>query len=37
MPVTPAPSAEALGILRSRVANEVAETYPGFAKAQWGV
>jgi glutaconate CoA-transferase subunit B len=36
-PGTPPPSAETLVLLRSRVASEVAETYPGFAKAQWGV
>ncbi len=37
VPVTPSPSAEALTMLRTRVAREVAETYPGFAKSQWGV
>jgi glutaconate CoA-transferase subunit B len=37
VPVTPPPSADTLALLRSRVASEVAETYPGFAKAQWGV
>lgn len=37
VPATPPPSAEALTTLRTRVAKEVAETYPGFAKAQWGV
>jgi glutaconate CoA-transferase subunit B len=37
VPVTPPPTAETLVLLRSRVASEVAETYPGFAKAQWGV
>jgi glutaconate CoA-transferase, subunit B len=35
--VTPDPPADALALLRTRVAREVAETYPGFAKAQWGV
>jgi len=37
VPVTLAPAAETLAILRTRVAKEVAETYPGFAKAQWRV
>ena len=37
VPVTAAPSTDVLAVLRSRVAKEVAETYPGFAKAQWGV
>ena len=37
VPVTPAPSAHMLALLRTQVAGEVAETYPGFAKAQWGV
>jgi glutaconate CoA-transferase subunit B len=37
VPATPPPSAEALSMLRTRVASEVAETYPGFAQAQWGV
>jgi glutaconate CoA-transferase subunit B len=36
-PVTPPPTAETLVLLRSRVASEVAATYPGFAKAQWDV
>lgn len=35
--VTPTPSAETLAILRTRVAREVAETYPGFARTQWGI
>ena len=37
VPVTPAPSVEALAMLRGRVAREVAEIYPGFAMARWGV
>ena len=34
---TPALPADALATLRTRVATEVAETYPGFARSQWGV
>lgn len=37
VPVTAAPPAEVLAVLRAKVAREVAETYPGFAKAQWSV
>jgi glutaconate CoA-transferase subunit B len=37
VPVTPAPDAETLELLRTRVAREVAETYPGFARRAWGV
>lgn len=37
VPVTPALPADALELLRGKVAREVAETYPGFARAQWGV
>jgi glutaconate CoA-transferase, subunit B len=37
VPTTPALPADALALLRTRVAAEVAETYPAFAKAQWGV
>lgn len=36
IPETPALPGEALAILRTRVALEVAETYPGFARTQWG-
>jgi glutaconate CoA-transferase, subunit B len=37
VPVTPAPTPEVLAMLRAKVAREVAETYPGFARAQWSV
>jgi glutaconate CoA-transferase, subunit B len=37
VPVTPPPTPDVLELLRSRVAGQVAETYPGFARAQWGV
>lgn len=37
VPVTPSPSADALTVLRTKVAREVAETYPGFARTQWGI
>jgi glutaconate CoA-transferase subunit B len=37
VPQTPALDAEGLALLRSTVAREVAETYPGFARKQWGV
>jgi glutaconate CoA-transferase subunit B len=37
VPETPAPDAETLELLRTRVAHEVAETYPGFARRAWGV
>ena len=37
VPHTPLPDPAALGLLRSRVAGEVAETYPAFAQKLWGV
>ena len=37
VPQTPALDAEGLALLRSSVAREVAETYPGFARKHWGV
>ncbi len=37
VPVTAALPADELALLRTRVAAEIAETYPAFAKAQWGV
>jgi glutaconate CoA-transferase subunit B len=37
VPQTPPPDGATLDILRTRVAREVAETYPGFAKRTWGV
>jgi glutaconate CoA-transferase subunit B len=37
VPQTPALDAEGLALLRSAVAREVAETYPGFARKHWGV
>lgn len=37
VPETPPPDAAALALLRSKVACEVAETYPGFARRLWGV
>jgi glutaconate CoA-transferase subunit B len=37
VPQTPALDATGLELLRTTVAHEVAETYPGFAKRQWGV
>ena len=37
VPQTPALDAEGLALLRSTVAREVAETYPGFARKHWGV
>lgn len=37
VPTTPAPDAASLDLLRSRVAREVAEVYPAFARRTWGV
>lgn len=37
VPVTPPLDPEALSLLRGKVAKEVAETYPGFARKLWGV
>jgi glutaconate CoA-transferase subunit B len=37
VPVTAGLDPEALALLRGRVAREVAETYPGFARKVWGV
>jgi glutaconate CoA-transferase, subunit B len=37
VPQTPALDAEGLALLRSTVAREVAETYPGFARKHWGL
>jgi glutaconate CoA-transferase subunit B len=37
VPVTPSLEGLALDVLRTRVAREVAETYPGFARRTWGV
>jgi glutaconate CoA-transferase, subunit B len=37
VPTTPPPDTETLGLLRSAVAREVAETYPGFAQKTWGI
>lgn len=37
VPETPPLATEALSVLRTRVAREVAETYPGFARTQWGI
>jgi glutaconate CoA-transferase, subunit B len=37
VPTTPAPDAASLDLLRTRVAREVAEVYPAFAKRTWGV
>ena len=37
VPVTPAPDAASLALLRTGVARDVAETYPAFARKVWGV
>lgn len=37
VPETPALDAASLALLRTKVAREVAETYPAFAKRTWGV
>ena len=37
VPVTPAPDAVTLALLRTDVARDVAETYPAFARKVWGV
>jgi glutaconate CoA-transferase, subunit B len=37
VPATPAPDPATLALLRTAVARDVAETYPGFAKKTWGV
>lgn len=37
VPVTPAPDAATLALLRTDVARDVAETYPAFALKAWGV
>jgi glutaconate CoA-transferase, subunit B len=37
VPATPAPDAATLALLRTAVARDVAETYPGFAQKNWGV
>lgn len=36
VPQTPMPDAETLALIRGRVADEVAETYPAFAERIWG-
>ena len=36
VPATPTPDLEILQLLRTTVARQVAETYPGFAKRTWG-
>ncbi len=36
-PVTPTLDGEALGLLRTEVARQVAETYPAFASKTWGI
>jgi glutaconate CoA-transferase subunit B len=36
VPETPAPAAGTLALIRGRVADEVAETYPAFAARVWG-
>ena len=36
VPETPAPDAATLALIRGRVADEVAETYPAFAERVWG-
>jgi glutaconate CoA-transferase subunit B len=36
VPVSPAPSAEDLALMRGPVARVIAENYPGFAKRVWG-
>ncbi|MEK9661329.1 MAG: CoA synthetase, partial [Alphaproteobacteria bacterium] len=36
LPETPAPDAATLALIRGRVADEVAETYPAFAERVWG-
>jgi len=37
LPVTPAPDAETLRLLRTDVAMTIAETYPAFAATAWGI
>jgi glutaconate CoA-transferase, subunit B len=37
VPTTRAPDAETLAMLRTTVARDVAETYPGFARKTWGI
>jgi len=37
VPVTPAPDAESLALLRTEVARTIAETYPAFAAKVWGI
>jgi len=36
VPITPAPSADDLALLRSSVAKRIAADYPDFAKRVWG-
>jgi len=36
VPTTPAPDRDALALIRGRVREEIAETYPQFAAATWG-
>ncbi len=36
-PLTPAPSAEDLALLRGKVAREIAADYPDFARRVWGI
>lgn len=36
VPETPVPDADTLALIRGRVADEVAETYPAFAERVWG-
>ncbi len=37
MPVTPAPDAATLALLRTDIARTIAETYPAFAAKTWGI
>ena len=37
VPVTPAPDADTLTLLRTDIARTIAESYPGFAAKTWGV
>jgi hypothetical protein len=37
VPVTPLPKGAVLGLIRGRVREEIAETYPKFAVGAWGM
>jgi len=37
VPVTPGPDAETLSLLRTDIARSVAQTYPAFARSEWGI